>query len=115
MKKIAILLLAVVFALAACAPRVWYRPGATSSRRDADLRACRYEGEQLFSQQTPPLTAFRVYVDVPWGTPGELALRVRQAADDAVREAYEDYQREFLSGFVHDCMKRKGYVLVKQE
>jgi len=114
MKKL-LLFLSLVLLLVACAPRVWYKPGATSSLRDRDLQACRYEANARFVESTPPLAAFRVYVDIPWGTPAELASRVRSAADEAVRDAYEDYRGEFISSYVHDCMVRKGYVLVEQK
>ncbi|WP_457636592.1 lipoprotein [Oceanithermus sp.] len=114
MKKVLVLLV-LALVLAACAPRVWYKPGATSAMRDRDLQSCRYQAEMVFGQRTPPLSEFRVYVDVPYGTPLELARRVQDAAEEAVRREYEDYRSEFVNGFVHDCMTRKGYVLVEEE
>ncbi len=115
MKRLVVLLALVLMLLAACAPRVWYRPGATTSMRDRDLEACRYEALARFTEQTPPLSSFRVYVDVPYGTPFELAHRVENAAEEAVRREYEDYQSEFVGGYIHDCMIRKGYVLVEEK
>ncbi len=115
MKKAFLLIAALALLLASCAPRVWYKPGATSSRRDRDLEACRYEARARFAELTPPLGEFRVYVEIPWDTPRELAVRVRDAAEEAVRREYEDYRDEFTSRYVHDCMTRKGYVLVEQK
>ncbi|WP_456445691.1 hypothetical protein [Oceanithermus sp.] len=114
MKRTALLLLALLVLLAACAPRVWYKPGATSSQRDRDLEACRYEAQARFAEAVPPLGAFRVYVDVPFGTPYELERRVEDAADDAVRDAYRDYENAFVRAYVNDCMEAKGYALVEE-
>ena len=115
MKKIVVLLFVLLIALMACAPRVWYKPGATSSQRDLDLRACRYEAEARFAEQVPPLSGFRICVDVPWGTPQELELEVRDVAGEAVRRQYEDYHSDFVSSYIHDCMIRKGYLLVEEK
>ncbi|WP_287372265.1 hypothetical protein [Oceanithermus sp.] len=114
MKRTGLLFLALLTLLVSCAPRVWYKPGATSSERDRDLEVCRYQAQARFAEAVPPLAAFRVYVDVPFGTPYELERRVEEAADDAVRDAYEDYRDTFIRGFVTDCMEAKGYVLVEE-
>ncbi len=116
MKRVwpAVLLALLVLLLAACTPRVWYKPGATSTQRDRDLEACRYEALARFADETPPLAAFRVYVDVPYGTPYELAQRLREAAERAVQSEYRDYKDAFVSAYVEDCMTEKGYVLVEE-
>ncbi|WP_456414257.1 hypothetical protein [Oceanithermus profundus] len=114
MKRTGWLLLALLVLLAACAPRVWYKPGATSTQRDRDLELCRYEAQARFAEAVPPLGAFRAYVDVPFGTPFELERRVEEAAQDAVRDAYEDYRNAFVRGYVSNCMEAKGYVLVEE-
>ncbi|HGY09998.1 MAG TPA: hypothetical protein ENK37_08120 [Oceanithermus profundus] len=114
MKRLGWLLAAVLLVATACAPRVWYKPGATSSQRDRDLKACRYEALARFTEQTPPLSAFRVYVDVPYGTPYELAVRVEEAAEDAVESEYESYKNAFVRSYVADCMEAKGYTLVEE-
>jgi hypothetical protein len=105
---------ALLVLLAACAPRVWYKPGATSTQRDRDLEACRYEALARFTESTPPLSEFRVYVDVPYGTPYELARRVEDAAENAVESEYQDYKSAFVRAYVNDCMEAKGYVLVEE-
>jgi len=115
MKRLVWLLMAALLLLTACTPRVWYRPGATSEMRDRDLRLCRYQAEQAFAAQTPPLREFRVYVDVPLDAPAELALSVRQAAEEGVRRAYWNYRDGFIDDYVDRCMRRKGYVLVEQD
>ena len=114
MKRATLLLLALLVLLTACTPRVWYKPGATRTQRDRDLEDCRYQARASFVQSTPPLSAFRVYVDVPFGTPYELERRVEEAADDAVRDAYRNYESTFVRDYVNDCMKAKGYVLVEE-
>lgn len=114
MKRTALLLLALLVLLAACAPRVWYKPGATSTQRDRDLEACHYEAQARFAGAVPPLGAFRVYVDVPFGTPYELERRVEDATEKAMRDAYEDYRSAFVRDYVNDCMEAKGYVLVEE-
>ncbi|WP_293180967.1 hypothetical protein [Oceanithermus sp.] len=110
----AALLALLVLLLAACTPRVWYKPGATSTQRDRDLESCRYEALARFAAEVPPLSAFHVYVDVPYGTPYELAQRVRETAERAVRSEYQDYKDAFVSAYVADCMTEKGYVLVEE-
>ncbi len=114
MKKFGPILLALILLLSACAPRVWYRPGATSTQRERDLKACRYSALATFTEATPPLSEFHVYVDVPYETPPELARRVEDAAKDAVADAYADYRNTFVRSYINDCMKAKGYTLVKQ-
>ena len=115
MKKLTVLLALVLLVLAACTPRVWYKPGATSDQRDRDLRACRYEAQARFAELAPPLSAFNVCVEAPWGTPAELELRIRDAAEEAVRREYDDYRSSFINNYVHDCMTRKGYSLVEKD
>ncbi len=114
MRRTALFFLALLVLLASCTPRVWYKPGATSAQRDRDAKACRYEALARFTESTPPLAAFRAYVDVPYGTPYELADRVQEAAEDAVRNAYEDYESAFVHRYVSDCMGAKGYTLVER-
>lgn len=114
MRRTTLLFSALLILLAACTPRVWYKPGATSTQRDRDLQACRYEAEARFAETTPPVDAFRVYVDVPYGTPYELEREVEEAAHSAVQSAYQNYENAFVHDYVTDCMHAKGYVLVKQ-
>jgi len=113
--KRAVILFVALLVLAACTPRVWYKPGATSDRRDRDLRVCHHEAQARFAELAPPLSAFRVCVEAPWGTPADLELRIRDAAEEAVQREYDDYRSGFINDYVHDCMIRKGYLLVEKD
>ncbi len=114
MKRLTLAVFLLAALLASCAPRVWYRPGATSSQRDRDLESCRYQARARFVESTPALQEFHVYLDFPIGTPYLLQERLRRAAENAVESEYESYRSEFESEFVRACMKKKGYSLVKE-
>ncbi|WP_457629445.1 hypothetical protein [Oceanithermus sp.] len=53
-------------------------------------------------------------MDAPYGTPYELAQRLREAAERAVQSEYRDYKDAFVSAYVEDCMTEKGYMLVEE-